>query len=172
MIGSGLTSIFLNSKKRAFTLVEFLLVLALTGIWTGTFLSLAWNLVEVSGVSERFQATQLELARASERLEFLIRSADSVETLGDTSFKLGVSGSSDTMDVSLRDGSLKIERGSEITQLTGSEVNISGISFSVYAYPSLATRYVSYEITGKSRFETDTFTVTIRGGAETRSVLE
>lgn len=161
----------LRSHHKAFTLIELMLAMSLMGVLALTAFSIIWNLLEVSAVGERFQAAQLELARAERRLNFLIRNADSVEAVASDSVTLGIAGSSDTVTVSLINGVLVVEQDSETTPLTGDRLGVSSLQFFEYTASGGNARMINYEIYGSSRVGADTFPVVVRGGAEVRSLI-
>lgn len=156
--------------RQGFTFIESLFSLALLGVMVTAFLSVAWNILEVSTLGERFQASQLELTRVGERINFLIRNADSLDEMTESSLTLGVAGSSEVIRIGLENGNLEIEQGGDTVRVTGDKLGISGLQFSVYTMPGTSARFISYEITGSSRIGADNFSAMLRGGAEIRSL--
>lgn len=159
-----------RQSVQAFTLIETVLFISISAIVTMAIFSVVWNVLEVSNESERFQAAQLEFVRVSERMNFLIRNADSVEAITDSSLTIGVANSSETVTFSLEDGALQVNQGGEKKRLTGSSVSISGLHFSDFVLSNPSIHFIQYEIYGSTGVSADNFPVYIRSGAESRSI--
>lgn len=155
-----------------FTLVETLLVIGLSTVAMGTVFTVTWNVFEVGTSSERFQAAQLELIRAEERINLLIRNADSLEAVSETSITLGIADSSDEVVVSLNDQVIEVEQSGETVALTGDSVRVQSLDFSTYTLSDTAAQFIAYEILGGADEDMPHREVSVRGGAEMRVLFE
>lgn len=158
-------------QAKGFTLIETMLFISLSAVVTLAIFAVIWNVLEVHKVSERFQASQLELMRAGEQINLLIRNADSVEAVGDNSIRLGVTNSSETVAITLENGVITVERGGVPVALTGDRLGISSLQFTSYSMSDTSARFITYEIYGSSRIGADSFPVNLRGGTEVRSLV-
>lgn len=162
----------MKSTAAGFTFIETLLVVGISAFVLSAIFGVVWNIIGVSLSEERFQAAQLELDRAEARMSFLIRNADSLESLSATSIVLGVPGSSDTVTISLDNGTIMVEQAGNRVALTGDSVFITATNFSLASLSGSPAQFVSSVLEGRTRGISLALPVSLRGGAEIRSLLE
>lgn len=151
-------------------LIETVLYVSLTTIMAAAMLGTIWNILRLSSESARYQAASLELARVGKRIEYLIRTADSVNLDASDQLSLGQVGSSQVTRVFLENGVLVVDDGSA-DALSGDVLGISGFHAVEYFDSGSAARYISFEIFGSTRFTSDAFPLVLHGGAEARSLF-
>ncbi|MFA9262617.1 MAG: type II secretion system protein J [Undibacterium sp.] len=160
----------LSPRSRAFTLIEVLLYVALSAAVSLVILSVTWNVIRLGEESFWYQAGATELARASERINSLIRNADSVELVSADTLRIGLPDTSATADIHIVSGSVVIDTDTPIA-LTGDAATVTGLQFSVASPEHSNATMISYILTANTGFLGGLRTLSFGSGAEARSLF-
>ena len=155
-----------NNKKLkkgcyGFTLFEALIYIGIAGIILVSFIQFILTVSESRNKNYALQETQANARAALQIITAKIRMADDVifpaEGNSDSSLTLDMPNTGVNTVFSLQGGSLSINEGSGEVSLTGSRVNITGLSFANLAAASerdnIRVQFTAeYAITGDIRF--------------------
>lgn len=159
-----------HSSPRAFTLIEILLYVALSAIVSLAIVSASWNIIRLGEEGFWYQAAAADMSRATERINALIRNADSVTLLASDRLELGLPGTSATATISLVSGVIQLDAGTPIA-LTGDALVVTSLQFTTASPDQTDATTVSYDISGNSGFLGNLWYLSFHSGAEARSLF-
>lgn len=154
----------------AFTFIEMLLYVALSAIVSLAIVSATWNIVRLGEEGFWYQAAAADMSRASERINTLIRNADSIAIPSADQLELGLPGTSDVVVITLISGAIWIDDGT-LVPLTGDALTVTSLQFSSVSPSTTDATLVSYDMAGQSGFSGDAWTLSFHSGAEARSLF-
>lgn len=157
--------------QSAFTLIETLIFLALFAFISISIFRTMWSIIQLSESNKQFQLADMEMVRVGQRIDSLIRNAESVEETTEERLTLGIHGSPETDTLFLVGHSIVLERGGRRNVLTSSRVYIDKLSFFEAAAADHPARFVGYEINGHKETSWKNFPLMIRGGAMVKSLI-
>lgn len=159
-----------RSSLRAFTLIEMLLYVALSAIVSLAIVSASWNIIRLGEEGFWYQAAAADMSRASERINTLIRNADSVAVLAPDRLELGLPGTSATAVISLVSGVIQVDMGTPIA-LTGDALAVTSLQFTAASPENTNATIISYDMSGSSGFLGNLWYLSFHSGAEARSLF-
>lgn len=163
-----------QNKKRelGFTFIELILYTALVSIFLTSAVYFAWNIIYGQVRSDVQQEVSGNLRVISERIQFEIRNAKGINSLGDNFIELD-SGSLGITVIALADKAVQITQGGETNNLTSNEVEVKNLSFTNLTTEDQKSKNIKFSITirhknpaGKREWEREG---TIETTAELRS---
>ncbi len=158
-----------------FTLIEILLVIGLLSIVLTTIISFALTVSEQNLKRLLIHSTSQEGRAITERIEYVIRNAESVDSVAVDRIELGKVGASGTMAIFLRDERMFLDDGTGEVALSSTDIRVTSLQFEDYSLSSNRSDGIGYQIVfepdrgvsgGESVFQTS---MLFRGAADTRS---
>jgi hypothetical protein len=110
------------------------------------------------------------MSRAVERINTLIRNADSVTLPAPDRLELGLPGTSATATISLVSGVIQLDAGTPIA-LTGDAITVTSLQFTIASPENTDATAISYDMSGNSGFLGHLWYLSTRSGAEVRSLF-
>lgn len=159
-----------RSSLRGFTLIEMLLYVALSAMVSLAIVSASWNIIRLGEEGFWYQAAAADMSRASERINALIRNADSVAVLAPDRLELGLPGTSATAVISLVSGVIQVDMGTPIA-LTGDTLAVTSLQFTAASPENTNATIISYDMSGSSGFLGSLWYLSFHSGAEARSLF-
>lgn len=159
-----------HPTRRAFTLIEILLYVALTSMVSLAIISASWNIIRLGEEGFWYQAAAADMSRATERINAVIRNADSVSVLATDRLELGLPNTSATATISLVAGVVQYDAGTPIA-LTGDALVVTSLQFTSASPENTDAAMVSYDISGNSGFLGNLWYLSFHSGAEARSLF-
>lgn len=171
----------INKKKKAFTLIEIIIYIALLGIFLSAATVSLWDIILGNVKSSVQQEVQENLRYSSYRILYEIRSALGVNASSDFEvnladdpanlLSLAASAQDNPIQFRVQNGLLQVKRGAmDWGNLTGSAVEVTNLTFTEINDPAaysvsfvLAIRYVNPS--GRSQWEKE---ATFQGSATLR----
>lgn len=155
---------------HAFTLIEVLLYVALSAAVSLAVVSASWNIIRLGEQGFWYQAAAADMSRAAERINTLIRNADSVTVLAPDRLELGLPETGATAVISLVSGVVQLDTGTPIA-LTGDAIAVTSLQFTTASPDNTDATAISYDISGNSGFLGNPWSLSFHSGAEARSLF-
>lgn len=154
----------------AFTLIEVLLYVALSAVASLAIISASWNIIRLGEEGFWYGAAAADMSRAAERINGLIRSADSIAIPSPERLELGLPGTSDIAIISLEVGVIQLDMGTPVA-LTGDGIRVTSLQFTATSPETTDATLVSYDLTGDSGFLGNQWRLSFHSGAEVRGLF-